>query len=270
MLRDDGSAVAFLEAAEQLRDDMQQVVAALAQAKVGKTTQDIEEDVVAALKEMIEALKKAQKDQQSNSKKRPPSQQSGQPEEPPLVDVLAELKMIRALQMRVNTRTARYSKLIEGRRAGRQRRPRGRAQAAGRAGAADPSRHPRPANGEEPMSVPCISRGRLGRPGSTGRDAWPLLAAASPAWSAIREALGRSATWKPPSRPGDQDRRRWSGWTPKRLMLPRGRRPKRFGPTCRRRPSEDDVLARLVGTFALIDANAAKLVARALSRGASW
>ena len=28
--------------------------------------------------------------------------------------MLAELKMIRALQMRVNTRTARYSKMIEG------------------------------------------------------------------------------------------------------------------------------------------------------------
>ena len=28
--------------------------------------------------------------------------------------MLAELKMIRALQMRVNTRTARYSKMVEG------------------------------------------------------------------------------------------------------------------------------------------------------------
>jgi len=28
--------------------------------------------------------------------------------------VLAELRMIRALQMRVNTRTARYAKMIEG------------------------------------------------------------------------------------------------------------------------------------------------------------
>ena len=38
----------------------------------------------------------------------------GQPGEMPLVDLLAELKMIRALQMRVNQRTERYSKLIEG------------------------------------------------------------------------------------------------------------------------------------------------------------
>jgi hypothetical protein len=40
--------------------------------------------------------------------------QEGQPQDPPLVDVLAELKMIRALQMRVNGRTERYAKLIEG------------------------------------------------------------------------------------------------------------------------------------------------------------
>jgi hypothetical protein len=113
LLRDDGSAVAFLEAARQIRDDVQQLVERLAQAKVGKITQNVEEEVMTALKEMIEALKKAQKDQ--SSKKRPPGQPApGQPQEPPLVDALAELKMIRALQMRVNTRTARYAKMIEG------------------------------------------------------------------------------------------------------------------------------------------------------------
>ena len=45
LLRDDGTAVAFPEAAEQMRDDMQQVVERLAQAKVGKITQSIEEDI---------------------------------------------------------------------------------------------------------------------------------------------------------------------------------------------------------------------------------
>ena len=113
LLRDDGTAVAFLEAAGQMRDDMQQLVEHLAQAKVGRITQNIEENVLAALKEMIEALKKAQKDRDN---KKPPAGQppAGQPQDPPLVNVLAELKMIRALQMRVNTRTARYAKMIEG------------------------------------------------------------------------------------------------------------------------------------------------------------
>jgi hypothetical protein len=110
LLREEGSAVAFPEAVEQMRDDMQQVVTRLAQTKVDKITQSIEEDIIAALKDMIAALKKAQKDKKDKQK---PGDCSGSCE-PPLIDMLAELKMIRALQLRVNTRTARYSKMIEG------------------------------------------------------------------------------------------------------------------------------------------------------------
>jgi hypothetical protein len=113
LLREDGTAVALPEAVEQMRGDMQQVVDRLSQAKVGQITQSIEQDIIAALKEMIEAVKKAQKEQEIK-KKQQAQQQEGEPQDPPLVDVLAELKMIRALQMRVNDRTQRYSKLIEG------------------------------------------------------------------------------------------------------------------------------------------------------------
>jgi hypothetical protein len=113
LLHEDGGAVAFPEAVEQMRDDMQQVVSRLAGAKVGKITQGIEEDIIAALKEMVAALKKAQKEQ-DDKKKKPSESQSGEPQDPPLIDMLAELRMIRALQMRVNTRTARYSKMVEG------------------------------------------------------------------------------------------------------------------------------------------------------------
>jgi hypothetical protein len=113
LLHEDGTAVAFPEALEQMRGDLAQVADRLAQAKVGQVTRSIEQDIIAALKEAIEALQKAQKDQEKK-KKQSPQQQDGQPQDPPLVDVLAELKMIRALQMRVNGRTERYSKLIEG------------------------------------------------------------------------------------------------------------------------------------------------------------
>ncbi len=113
LLHEDGTAVAFPEAIEQMREDMQQVVQRLARAKVGKITQGIEEDILAALKDMIEALKKAQKDlEDKKSQKNKPG--AGQAQDPPLVDILAELRMIRALQMRVNKRTDRYSKLIQG------------------------------------------------------------------------------------------------------------------------------------------------------------
>jgi hypothetical protein len=111
VLREDGTTVAFAEAADQMRGDMQQVVDRLSQAKVSLVTQGIELDIIATLEEMIDALKKAQKDLEKNQNK---SKSTSGQEDSPLVDKLAELKMIRALQMRINTRTERYSKLVEG------------------------------------------------------------------------------------------------------------------------------------------------------------
>ncbi len=112
LMRDDGTAVAFLEAAGQMREDMQQVVERLAQSKVDRMTQGIEEDILAALEDMIGALVKAQKDLEDKKQQQPSMQ--GEMRDPPLVDLLSELKMIRALQMRVNSRTERYSKMIDG------------------------------------------------------------------------------------------------------------------------------------------------------------
>lgn len=112
VLREEGTAVAFPEALSQARQDMQQVVDRLAESKVNKITQNLEEDVIAALEEMIEALKKAQK--KLEDRKQRPSMPSGEGMSTPLVDTLSEIKMIRTLQMRVNSRTERYSKLIDG------------------------------------------------------------------------------------------------------------------------------------------------------------
>jgi len=111
LLLEEGSSIAFPETVSQMRDDMQQVAERLDSAKVGLITQGIEEDIIAALEEMIEALQKAQQEmdqQQQQQQSRP-----GQPMDMPLVDELAELKMVRALQMRVNTRTKRYARLLD-------------------------------------------------------------------------------------------------------------------------------------------------------------
>ena len=62
---------------------------------------------------MIGALEKAQKDWEE--KEQQPSEPSEQEqEEPPLVDSLAELKLIRSLQMWVNKRTQLYSQKLTG------------------------------------------------------------------------------------------------------------------------------------------------------------
>jgi hypothetical protein len=115
LLREEGSSVAFPETVELLRDDMRQVTARLAKVDVGQVTQGLETDIIAALEETIAALEKALKDLEQN--RAPPgggAPPGGQPAEPPLVNKLAELKMIRSLQMRINLRTRRYGQMIEG------------------------------------------------------------------------------------------------------------------------------------------------------------
>jgi hypothetical protein len=114
LLREEGSSVAFPETVSLMREDMQRVAERLADFKVGIVTQDLEQDIIEALEETIAALEMAIKDLEKN--RTPPGQspQAGQPSEPPLVDKLAELKMIRSLQMRINRRTQRYGKMIEG------------------------------------------------------------------------------------------------------------------------------------------------------------
>ena len=43
----------------------------------------------------------------------PPPPMSGEPPEPPLVDILAELKMLRSLQLRVNRMTKQFGRMID-------------------------------------------------------------------------------------------------------------------------------------------------------------
>lgn len=114
LLHEEGSSVAFPEAVDQMHDDMRQVAERLAAIKPDKLTQSIEQDIIAALEETIAALDKSIKD--LDKKKTPPGQQAqaGQPEDMPLVDKIAELKMIRSLQMRINKRTQRYGEMLKG------------------------------------------------------------------------------------------------------------------------------------------------------------
>ena len=111
LVRDDGSAVAIPEALEQVREDAQQASARLSRGDAGATTRGIVQDIVTNLEEMVAALEKAQQEQQQRQK----GQAGGRPAEPgeqPLVDKLSELKMIRSLQMRVNTRTRRFAQVL--------------------------------------------------------------------------------------------------------------------------------------------------------------
>jgi hypothetical protein len=112
LLEEDGSAVAVPQVLEQARDDMKKVQALLFKTEVGPFCQGIEEDIIAALKEIIEALKRAQQELKDRKDQPPPAQ--GQPPPSPLINVLAELRMLRNLQVKVNKRTIDYGKQYPG------------------------------------------------------------------------------------------------------------------------------------------------------------
>jgi hypothetical protein len=110
LLEAEGSAVAFPEVFVQVREDMRHVTRRLGKADVGSVTQVIEEDIIATLKEMIEALKKAQQQLQANKS----NSNSNPRQNKKLLDLLAELKMIRSMQVRVNSRTKVYGEKYQG------------------------------------------------------------------------------------------------------------------------------------------------------------
>jgi hypothetical protein len=106
LLESEGSAVAFAKVLEEVREDMIAVQRRLNTAIVDKDTQTIEENIIAMLKDMLEALKKAQKEL---GEQKPSQSKPGQkPPNAKLIDMLAELKLIRSLQVQVNNRTKMY------------------------------------------------------------------------------------------------------------------------------------------------------------------
>jgi hypothetical protein len=113
LLGDEGSSTAFPASVEQLCQDMQQIVERLALVKIDSITVGIEEEVVQTLEQLIAALEQEQKEREKKKqeeKESPAPEQ--QPGEDPLIDRIAELKMIRSLQQRINKRTQTYSKLL--------------------------------------------------------------------------------------------------------------------------------------------------------------
>lgn len=112
LLREEGSSIAFPEAVEQMRDDMLNVVGRLERFDVADLTQGIERDIIEALEELVEALQK--EIEKSKDKKQNPQGQEQQQQEQALVNILAELKTLRALQHRVNRRTKILGREVDG------------------------------------------------------------------------------------------------------------------------------------------------------------
>jgi hypothetical protein len=107
LLETEGSTVAFPEIFTQLRDDTRHVSRRLGKADVGTVTQLIEKDIIGILREMVEALKKTE-DNLVATPRPGPGKPPEKSKDPRLVEPVSELKMVRAMQVRVNRRTSSY------------------------------------------------------------------------------------------------------------------------------------------------------------------
>lgn len=112
LLEAEGSAVAFTRVLEEVKEDMIAIKRRLDATIVDTDTQSIEENVIAMLKDMIAALKKAQQDIQD--KKNDPSNPNNSKQNQKLIQLLQELKLIRAMQTQVNSRTKMYGNKSKG------------------------------------------------------------------------------------------------------------------------------------------------------------
>ena len=110
LLESEGTAVAFARVLEEVRQDMIFVQRRLYETRVDADTQAIEQNIIALLKDMADALKKAQQEIKEQKDKPPGDQPPGEqkPQDRKLIDLLAELKLIRSLQLQVNSRTKIY------------------------------------------------------------------------------------------------------------------------------------------------------------------
>ncbi|MGI9177851.1 MAG: hypothetical protein ACR2IT_08345 [Pirellulales bacterium] len=112
LVRDDGSAVAIPQALAQVHDDSVQAASRLARGDTRRETVGLLGEIVIGLEEMLAAVETAQQAEKA-AQAGPSGGRAGASGEQPLVDKLSELKMLRALQMRVNTRTQRVARLLD-------------------------------------------------------------------------------------------------------------------------------------------------------------
>lgn len=101
ILDEEGTTIAFPHVVGQLVEDMNSSANRLGQSLVGAVTQVIQKEILETLEQLLDAVKKMQQENEQG-------QQSGDSQdggEPPLLPESAELRLLRASQERVNTRT---------------------------------------------------------------------------------------------------------------------------------------------------------------------
>lgn len=108
ILKEDGTTIVVPQIIEQVRDDALDVSRRLGEADTGSDVRQVQENIVATLQELLEAVKEMQKKNESESNG---GGQAGESDKtPPLMPGSAELKLLKSLQVRVNKITAEVEK----------------------------------------------------------------------------------------------------------------------------------------------------------------
>lgn len=108
LLEEDATTVVFPRVVEQLVEDMDTVAGRLADLNVGSLTQRIENEIVETLEQLIDAVQQMQQENEQGGGMGKP----GDSKDQPLLPTSAELKLLRASQYRINTRTTAIEQAI--------------------------------------------------------------------------------------------------------------------------------------------------------------
>lgn len=112
----EGSSVVLPRIVGQLADDLQSVAGRLDESQLDRYTQTLQREIEQTLEQLIDTLDKSAEQagkQPSPERQTPPDADDNEapPPEPPLLPGLAELKLLRAAQQRINRRTAAVASL---------------------------------------------------------------------------------------------------------------------------------------------------------------
>jgi len=110
ILDEDGTTIVFPYVVEQITKDMQTVSQRLKLLRTGMLTQTIEQEIVDALEQLLDSVKKMQEENEQQG------DQSGQKKgkkDDSLLPLSGELKLLKSMQLRVNTRTTAIDKARE-------------------------------------------------------------------------------------------------------------------------------------------------------------
>ena len=111
LLREDGTSVSILLAVEDIEADMSSVSSWLQESKVSELTQSVQTDIIESLKQLIETTQKEM--QEMKEQQQHQEQQQNSEQKPGLVELMAEIRMLRNLQLQVNRRTKQVDALLQ-------------------------------------------------------------------------------------------------------------------------------------------------------------